>query len=83
MELWKTDLGRIADLRSLPDNSNDNCDADDHSHDVSEFGGAKGKPTLSLKQIGFTLKQFNKSVGQANYSAFNKWKKVWVAGCQK
>jgi len=28
----------------------------------------------------FSLKQFAKRMGQANYSAFNKWKKVWVAG---
>jgi len=26
-----------------------------------------------------SLKQFAKGMGQANYSAFNKWKKVWVA----
>jgi len=26
------------------------------------------------------MKQFAKRMGQANYCAFNKWKKVWVAG---
>jgi len=26
------------------------------------------------------LKQFAKTMGLANYSVFNKWKKVWVAG---
>jgi len=33
-----------------------------------------------LKQIEFSLKQFAKRKGQPNFSAFNKWKKVWVAG---
>jgi len=27
----------------------------------------------------FSLKQFAKQMGQTNYSAFSKWKKVWVA----
>ena len=35
---------------------------------------------LTLKQSEFSLKQFAKRMGQANYSAYNKWKKVWVAG---
>jgi hypothetical protein len=29
----------------------------------------------------FSLKQFTKRMGQLNFSAVNKWKKVWVAGC--
>jgi hypothetical protein len=28
----------------------------------------------------FSLKQFAKKMGQPNFSAFNMWKKVWVAG---
>jgi len=55
-------------------------DADDESDDSSNLGGAEGKPPVSLKQPEFSLKQFAKRMGQANYSAFNKWKKVWVAG---
>ena len=43
------------------------------------MGGAKDKPSISLKQMEFSLKQFAKQMGQTNYSAFNKWKKVWVA----
>jgi hypothetical protein len=31
----------------------------------------------------FSLKQFAKRMGQPNFSAFNKWKKVWVAGSLK
>jgi hypothetical protein len=41
---------------------------------------AEGKPPISLKQTEFSLKQFAKTMGQPNYSAFNEWKKVWVAG---
>ena len=57
-----------------------NCDADDESNNSSDLGGAEGKPPVSLKQTEFSLKQFTKRMGQANYSEFNKWKKVWVAG---
>ena len=44
------------------------------------MGGADGKLPVSLKQTEFSLKQFAKRMGQANNSAFNKWKSVWVAG---
>jgi len=60
--------------------SYDVYDADDESDDSSHLGGEEGKPPISLKQTEFSLKQFAKRMGQANYSAFNKWKKVWVAG---
>jgi hypothetical protein len=40
----------------------------------------EGNPAISLKKLEFSLKQFVKMMGQANYSAFNKWKKAWVAG---
>jgi len=33
-----------------------------------------------LNQTEFSLKQFAKRMGQPNFSAFDKWKKVWVAG---
>jgi hypothetical protein len=33
-----------------------------------------------LKQTEFSLKQFAKRMGPPNFSAFNKCKKVWVAG---
>jgi len=55
-------------------------DAADESDDSSDLGDAEGKPPISLKQTEFSLKQFAKRMGQANYSAFDKWKKVWVAG---
>jgi hypothetical protein len=44
------------------------------------MGGAKGTPPLSLKQTEFSLKQVAKTLGQANYHVFNKWKKTLVAG---
>jgi hypothetical protein len=44
------------------------------------LGGAEGKAPISLKQTEFSLKQFAKRMGQPNFSTFNKWKKVWVAG---
>jgi len=75
-----TDVTRIADLPPLPKISYDQYDADDESDDSSDLGSAEGKPPVSLKQTEFSLKQFAKRMGQANYSAFNKWKKGWVAG---
>jgi len=44
------------------------------------LGGAKGKAPISLMHTLFTLKQFVERIGQPNFSAFNKWKKGWVAG---
>jgi hypothetical protein len=44
------------------------------------LGGAEGKDPICLKQMEFSLKQFAKRMGPPNFSAFNKWKKVWVAG---
>jgi len=55
-------------------------DTSDDSNDFSDLGGAEGNPPISLKQMEFSLKQFAKWIGQANHNAFNKWKKVWVAG---
>ena len=60
--------------------SYNNYDTADESDDSSDLGDAEGKPSISLKQTEFSLKQFAKRMGQANYSAFDKWKKVWVAG---
>jgi hypothetical protein len=64
----------------LPEISYDEFDADYESDDSSDLGGAEGKAPTSLKQTEFSLKQFAKRMGQPNFSAFNKWKKVWVAG---
>jgi hypothetical protein len=67
-------------LPPLPEISYDEFDADYESDDSSDLGGAEGKAPISLKQTEFSLKQFAKRMGQPNFSAFNKWKKVWVAG---
>jgi len=80
VEQWKTDVVGIADLPILLEISNVEYDADDESDDSSDLDGAEGKPPVSLKQTEFSLKQFAKRMGQANYSVFNKWKKVWMAG---
>ena len=60
--------------------ANNEYDAAHESDDLSDLGGAEGKPPISLKQMEFSLKQFAKRMRQPNFSAFNKWKKVWVAG---
>jgi len=60
--------------------SYDEYDAADESIDLLDLGGAEGTPPISLNQTEFSLKKFAKRMGQANYSAFNKWEKVWVAG---
>ena len=41
---------------------------------------AEGKVPISLKQTEFSLKQFGNRMRQPILSAFNKWKKRWVAG---
>jgi len=79
-ERRETHAARIAELPPLPELSYGEYDADDKSDDSSDLGSAEGKSIVSLKQTAFSLKQFAKRMGQANYSAFNKWKKVWVAG---
>jgi hypothetical protein len=50
------------------------------SDDSSDMGGAEGKARISLKQTELSLKKFAKRMGHSNFSTFNKWKKVWVAG---
>jgi hypothetical protein len=62
----------IADLPLLQEISYDELDADYESDDTSHLGRAEGKAPISLKQTEFTLKQFAKSMGQPNFSAFNK-----------
>jgi len=76
----RTDVAGIADLPPLPEISYDKFDADFESDDSPDLGRAEGKAPNSLKQTEFSLKQFAKGMGQPNFSAFNKWKKVWVAG---
>jgi len=80
VEQRRADVAGIADLPPLPEISNDKFDADYESDDSADLGGAEGKAPTSLKQTEFSLKQFAKRMGQPNFSAFNKWKKVWVAG---
>jgi hypothetical protein len=64
----------------LPELSYDQYDGADESDDSSDLGCAEEKPPIGLKQTEFSLKQIAKTIGQANYSAFHKWEKVWVAG---
>jgi len=82
-EPQKIDAARIADLPTLPEMSYDKYDTADESDLLSDLGSADGKPLISLKQTEFSLKQFAKRMGQPNFSAVNKWKKVWVAGVLK
>jgi len=56
------------------------CRWDDESDYFLDLSSTVGKLPISLKQMEFSLKQFPKMMGQANYSAFNKWNNVWVAG---
>jgi hypothetical protein len=67
-------------LPPLPEISYDELDADYKSDDSSDLGGAEGKVPISLKQTKFSLKQLANKMGQPNFSAFNKWKQVLVAG---
>jgi len=76
----KADVAGIAHLPPSPEMSSDKYDIADESDDSSDLGGEGGEPLISLTQTEFSLKQFAKRMGQPNFSAFNKWKKVWVAG---
>jgi len=80
VEQRRTDVAGIANLAPLPDISHDEYGADYESDNLSDLGGAKGKAPISLKQTELTLKQFVTRMGQPNFSTFNKWKKVSVAG---
>jgi hypothetical protein len=70
----------IADLPPLPEISCDKLDTHAESDDSLDLGGADGKAPTRLNQTEFSLKQFAKRMGLPNFSAFHKWKKVWVAG---
>jgi len=79
-ELRRTDIEGIADWPPLPDIAYDEFDSDYESDDSSDLGWAEGKAPISLEQTEFSLKQFARRMGQPNFSAYNKWKKVWGAG---
>jgi hypothetical protein len=54
---------------------------EDKENDVSlDMAGAKGTAPISIKEGEFCLTIFAKTMRQPNFSMFNKWKKVWVAG---
>jgi hypothetical protein len=82
-EPQRTDVGGIADLPRSPEILYDEYDADYERDDLLDLGGAEANAPIILKDMGFSLKQFAKRMGQPNFSAFNKWKKVWVAGWLK
>ena len=73
-------MAGIVNLPPLPEIAHDEFDADAESDDLLDLGGAEGKAPMCLKQTEFSLKQFGKRIGQPNFVAFNKCKKVWVAG---
>jgi len=56
---------------------------DEESDYWSDLGRAEGKHPISLKQTEFSLTKFAKGMRPANYSAFNQWKKLWVAGLMR
>jgi hypothetical protein len=78
--LRRTDVAGIADLPPLADISYDEFDAGVQSIHSSDLGGAEGQAPTSFMQTELWLKQFVKRIGKSNFGAFNKWKKVWVAG---
>jgi len=78
-----TDVALIVELPPLPGITYDEFDADAECNDSLDLGGAGDKAPLNSKQMEFSLKQFTKWMGQANFRTFNEWKKVWVAGVLK
>jgi len=67
-------------VAQLQDNSQDEFDTDYESDDLSNLGGAEVKALISLKQMQLSLRQFAKRMGQPNFTMFDKWKNIWVAG---
>jgi len=67
----------------LSEISYDQYDAQYESDKSLDLGGAEGQAAIGLKQTESSLKQFAKRMRQPNFSTFNKWKKVWVAGYLK
>jgi hypothetical protein len=80
VEWWRTDVAKIVNLPPLPGIAYDEYDTVCESDDYSVLGVAEGKAPISLKQMEFSSKQLAKRMGQPNWSAFNKLKKVSVVG---
>jgi hypothetical protein len=78
-ELRRTDAAGILDLTPFPDILYDKYVADYNSDDSLDSGGAETNAPISLKHTEFSLMQIAKRMGQHNFRAFNKWKKLWVA----
>jgi len=74
-----TDVAGIVNLPPLPEMSYYEYDAADESDHLSDLGGAQGKHPISLKQMEFSGNQFVKRMRKPSFSAFNEWKKLWVA----
>jgi len=53
-------------LAALPEVTYDDNGADNQSDNLSDFGSANGKPTISLKHTNFCMKQFAQRMRQAN-----------------
>jgi hypothetical protein len=79
-ELHRTAVAGITDLPPIPEITYYEFDADAESDDSLVLGGAAGQAPISLKHTEFSMTQFAKTMGQPKLSAFNKWKKVLVAG---
>jgi len=79
-EPHRTEVAGIVEMPPLPEISYNKLDAEWESDDSSDLGGAEGKAPISLRQTEFSLTQFGTRMGQPNFSTFNKWKKVCVAG---
>jgi len=79
-ELQKIDVPGIAHLPPFPEISYDEYDADDQCNRLLDLGSVDGKSPISLTKTQISLQEFAKRMGQANYSPFNQWQKVWVAG---
>jgi hypothetical protein len=78
-ELRSPDVSRSARLPQLQNIFYTLYDAVDDSDDSLDIGGAEGNWLLSLMRAKLSLNKFAKRWGQANYSVFNNWKRVYVA----
>jgi len=80
MNLHKIEATQIADLYPWAEKFHYHYDRQDESAKLLGLQSTDGTPPFNLKQTEFSLKPFAQLMRQPNYSRFNKWNKVLMAG---
>lgn len=80
MNLHKTEATQIADLHPWVEKFHYHYDRQDECAKLLDMEGTDGTPPFNLKQTEFSYKPFAQLIWQPNYSRFNKWNKLLMAG---